>query len=45
VAYVLVNAQANAKIAGLAWLGVGAVMLLVVKARGGRPGQLADEET
>jgi len=43
VAYVLINAQANAKIAGLVWLGVGVVMLFVVKIRGGRPGRLAEE--
>ncbi|HVN00974.1 MAG TPA: APC family permease [Caulobacteraceae bacterium] len=45
IAYVLVNAQTNAKIAGLAWLGVGVVALAVIKLRGGRPGALADEET
>jgi len=45
VAYVLVNAQTNAKVAGLAWLGVGAIMLVVIKLRGGRPALLAEEET
>jgi amino acid transporter len=45
VAYVLINAQANAKIAGLIWLGVGAAMLIVIKLRGGRPGALIEEET
>jgi amino acid transporter len=45
VGYVLVNIQNNAKIAGLTWLGVGVVMLLVIKLRGGRPGLLVEEET
>ncbi len=45
VAYVLVNAQTNAKVAGLVWLGVGVVVLVVVKLRGGRPGALIEEET
>ena len=45
VAYVLVNAQTNAKVAGLIWLGVGVLVLLVIKRRGGRPGALIDEET
>jgi amino acid transporter len=45
VGYVMINIQTNAKIAGLIWLGVGVVMLLVIKARGGRPGLLTDEET
>lgn len=36
VAYVLVNAQSNAKVAGLCWLGLGVVVLLVVKVRGAR---------
>jgi amino acid transporter len=45
VAYVLVNMQINAKIAGLVWLGVGVIMLLVIKTRGGRPGLLVEEET
>ncbi len=44
VAYVLVNAQTNAKVAGLIWLGVGALVLIVIKLRGGRPGALTDEE-
>ena len=45
VAYVLVNAQTNAKVAGLLWLGVGVVVLLVIRRRGGRPGALIEEET
>jgi amino acid transporter len=45
VAYVLVNAQTNAKIAGLLWLGVGVIMLIIIRTRGGRPGLLIDEET
>jgi len=45
VAYVLVNAQTNAKVAGLIWLGVGAVILIVIRLRGGRPGALMEEET
>jgi amino acid transporter len=45
VAYVLVNAQTNAKIAGLLWLGVGVIILLVIRSRGGRPGLLVEEET
>jgi amino acid transporter len=45
VGYVLLNTQTNAKIAGVAWLGVGVVMLLVIKFRGGRPGLLVEEET
>jgi amino acid transporter len=36
VAYVLLNAGKTAKLAGLGWLGVGAVALLTVHARGGR---------
>ena len=38
VGYVLLNAQTNAKIAGLIWLGVGVVILVTIKLRGGRPG-------
>ncbi|MFI4934088.1 MAG: APC family permease [Caulobacterales bacterium] len=45
VGYVLVNIQANAKIAGLTWLGVGVVMLIIIRMRGGRPGLLTEEET
>jgi amino acid transporter len=45
VAYVLINAQANAKIAGLIWLGIGAAILIVIKLRGGRPSALIEEET
>jgi len=44
VGYVLLNAQTNAKIAGLVWLGVGVVVLVVIKIRGGRPGALIQEE-
>ena len=43
VAYVLINAQTNAKIAGLIWLGIGVVILLVIKFRGGRPSALTEE--
>ena len=45
VAYVLVNTQIEAKIAGLVWLGVGVIILIVIKTRGGRPGLLVEEET
>ena len=45
IGYVLLNTQTNAKIAGLLWLGVGALMLAVIKARGGDPGLLAKEDT
>jgi hypothetical protein len=45
VGYVLVNAQTNAKVAGLAWLGIGVIMLVVIKLRGGRPALLVEEET
>ena len=45
VGYVLINTQTNAKIAGLVWLGVGVIILVVIKTRGGRPGQLIEEET
>jgi amino acid transporter len=45
VGYVLVNIQALAKITGLVWLGVGVIMLIVIKTRGGRPGLLVEEET
>jgi amino acid transporter len=45
IAYVLINAQTNAKIAGLVWLAVGVVMLAAIKLRRGRPGLLAEEET
>ena len=45
VGYVLLNTQTNAKIAGLIWLGVGVVMLIVIRLRGGRPGLLTEEET
>ena len=44
VGYVLINTQIDAKIAGLVWLGVGVVMLVVIKLRGGRAGLLADED-
>jgi amino acid transporter len=45
IGYVLLNTQTNAKIAGVAWLGVGVIVLLVIKARGGDPGLLAKEDT
>ena len=45
IAYVLLNAQTMAKIAGLVWLGVGVAALVAVKLRGGRPGKLLEEET
>ncbi len=45
IGYVLLNTQTNAKIVGVAWLGVGAIVLLVIKFRGGRPGLLVEEET
>ncbi|HLK23966.1 MAG TPA: APC family permease, partial [Caulobacteraceae bacterium] len=45
IAYVLANAQANAKIAGAIWLAVGVLVLVVIKLRGGRPGLLEEEET
>ena len=45
VAYVLVNAQTNAKIAGLAWMAVGLATVLVLKASGRSAAALLDEET
>lgn len=45
IGYVLLNTQTNAKIAGLLWLGIGALVLAVIKARGGDPGLLAEEDT
>ncbi len=45
IAYVLINAQAHAKIAGLCWMAVGIVMVLALKVTGRRPGALLDEET
>ena len=45
VAYVLVNAPANAKIAGVIWLAVGLAIVLILKATGRAPGALLDEET
>jgi amino acid transporter len=45
IGYVLLNTQTNAKIVGVAWLGVGAIVLLVIRARGGDPGLLAKEDT
>jgi hypothetical protein len=42
---VLLNTQTNAKIVGVAWLGVGVIVLLVIRARGGDPGLLAKEDT
>ncbi len=45
VAYVLFNAEANAKIAGAVWMGVGLLALAWLKWRGGRPGALLEAET
>ena len=45
VAYVLVNAQANAKIAGLSWMAVGLATVLLLKFTGRSPGALLEEET
>lgn len=45
VAYVLVNAQTNAKIAGLIWMAVGLATVLLLKASGRSTGKLLDEET
>jgi hypothetical protein len=45
IGYVLLNTQTNAKIVGVAWLGVGVIVLLVIKARGGDAGLLAKEDT
>jgi len=45
VGYVLVNAQANAKIAGLCWMAVGLAVVLALKAAGRSPAALLDEET
>jgi amino acid transporter len=45
VAYVLVNAQTNAKIAGLIWMAVGLATVLLLKASGRPTGKLLDEET
>ena len=45
IGYVLLNTQTNAKIVGVAWLGVGVIVLLVIRARGGDPGLLAKEDT
>ncbi len=45
VAYVLINAQANAKIAGLIWMAVGLATVLLLKFTGRSPGALLDEET
>jgi amino acid transporter len=44
VAYVMVNAQGNAKIAGLCWMAVGLVTVLVLKARGRPRGGPLDQE-
>jgi amino acid transporter len=44
VGYVLINTQVDAKIVGLGWLALGAVVLVIVKLRGGRPGKLAEED-
>jgi amino acid transporter len=45
VAYVLVNANTNAKIAGFAWMAVGLAIVLVLKALRRSAGALLDEET
>lgn len=44
IAYVLVNAQAHAKVAGLCWMAVGVAVLAALRAGGRRPGVLLDEE-
>jgi len=44
IAYVLVNAELNAKIAGLCWMAVGLIALATLKIRGRRTDQLLDEE-
>ena len=41
IAYVLINAQANAQIAGTAWLAAGVVILLTLKLSG-RPAALME---
>jgi len=43
IAYVLINAQANAQIAGVAWLAAGVVILLTLKLSG-RPAALIESE-
>jgi amino acid transporter len=45
VAYVLVNAQTNAKIAGLIWMAVGGATVLLLKASGRSAAALLDKET
>ena len=45
IAYVLINAEANAKIAGLGWMAVGGALLIALKISGRRPAPLLDEET
>jgi amino acid transporter len=45
VGYVLINAQLNAKIAGLSWMAVGVVTVLALKATGRSAAALLDEET
>jgi len=45
VAYVLVNADHNAKIAGLCWMAVGLAIVTYLKVTGRRPGLLLEEET
>ena len=45
VAYVLINAQANAKLAGLTWMAVGLATVVFLKATGRNPGALLNEET
>jgi len=45
VGYALINTQANAKIAGLCWLGVGLLTALALKASGRTAAALLHEET
>jgi amino acid transporter len=45
IAYVLINAEANAKIAGLSWMAVGIAVVVALKLTGRRADLLLDEET
>jgi len=45
VAYVLINAQTNAKIAGLVWMAVGLAVVIFLKISGRSAAALLDEET
>ena len=45
IAYVLINAEANAKIAGLCWMAVGIAVVVALKMSGKRTDLLLDEET